>query len=310
VRRRYKWPLALLAVVAVPYYWLLVDNRPGGAPGPRFDIAELRRLADATPGPKPETVRMRTVGWRRVPGTLFVAGGGLKRNLIGIESYTLRGPWGTIVIDSGLGPADAKTMGLEHFAPVEQAKVVRDLRAARLVLFTHEHLDHMNGFLRTPDAAAIAAHALVTPEQGPNGRLAKDLAWTAPSRAAVRPFVYRGIAPVAPGVVLMHTPGHTPGSQMIFVKMADGREYLFAGDTATMARSWQWLRARSRLIGDLLVGEDRGAVFGWLKAIRALKREVPALTVVAGHDPEYFTMSKHSRGMLFDKPEGEIAAAR
>ena len=301
MRRRYKWLLALIVLIGVPYYWLLIDNRPGDAPGPRVEIDELRRLANAVPGAKPATVRMRTVGWRRVPGTLFVAGGGLKRNLLGIESYTLDGPWGRIVIDSGLGRADAEAMGLERFLPARQSQVNADMRAARAIVFTHEHLDHLNGFVRLPDFAQVAPRALVTPEQGPDGAVGQESPWPAASRSALRPFAYRGLAAVAPGVVLIRTPGHTPGSQMIFVQMADGRELLFAGDTATMARSWQQLRARSRLIGDLLVGEDRAAVFGWLKMIRALKRQAPRLIVVAGHDPEHVYAHERENGILFDK---------
>ena len=74
--------------------------------------------------------------------------------------------------------------------------------------------------------------------------------------------------------------------------MADGREYLFAGDTATMARSWEQLRARSRLVGQYVVGEDRDAVFGWLKAIRAAQAANPELVVVPGHDYEKLLYGK------------------
>ena len=34
---------------------------------------------------------------------------------------------------------------------------------------------------------------------------------------------------IAPGIVLKRAAGHTPGSQMVFVKMEDGRELLFLG---------------------------------------------------------------------------------
>ncbi|HUQ13886.1 MAG TPA: MBL fold metallo-hydrolase [Novosphingobium sp.] len=308
MRRRYKWLIGLIAAIGVPYYWLLIDNRPGGDPGPRVRIAELRRLAAEVRGAKPESVRMHTVAWRRVPGVLFVAGGGLKRNLLGIESYTLGGPWGRIVIDSGLRRADAEAMGLERFFPAEQAQVDADLRAARRIVFTHEHLDHINGFLRLPDFARVAGQALVTPEQAPGGAFTYDLPWPAASRTALHPFRYRGLAPVAPGVVLIRTPGHTPGSQMIFVTMADGREILFAGDTATMARSWQQLRARSRLVGDFLVGEDRAAVFGWLKTIRALKRDAPGLIIVAGHDPDQIIATHRKNRFVLDDAAPPAAA--
>jgi glyoxylase-like metal-dependent hydrolase (beta-lactamase superfamily II) len=301
VKRRYKIALVLLLLVGVPYYWLLIDNRPGPGPGERFDLAELRRLADAVPGPKPTAVAIQTVGWRRVPGTLFVAGGGLKRNLISIQATLIRGRWGDVVVDSGFGPQDAKEFGLEAYLPANQARVAAALRSARLILFTHEHLDHMGGLLRLPDFAAVAPKALITPEQSPDGALAKSLPW--PKGASVRPFAYARAAAVAPGVVLIRTPGHTPGSQMVFVRLADGREYLLAGDTATMTRNWTQLRARSRLIGDWLVGEDRPAVFAWLKAIRALHRADPGLVVVPGHEDEALRLAKEPTGIAFAFPD-------
>ena len=87
MRRRYKILLALVAIIGAPYYWLLIDNRPGDDPGPVIRIADLRRLADTIPGPHPEAVAIQQIGWRRVPGTLFVAGGGLKRNLLSIGRH-------------------------------------------------------------------------------------------------------------------------------------------------------------------------------------------------------------------------------
>jgi len=300
VKRRYKIALALLLLVGIPYYWLLIDNRPGPGPGERFDLAELRRLADAVPGPKPTAIAIQTVGWRRVPGTLFVAGGGLKRRLISIQAVLIHGPWGEVAVDSGFGARDAREFGLEKYFPAFQSRVDAALRRARLIVFTHEHLDHMGGLLRLPDFAGVARKALITPEQSPAGSLAKTLPW--PNGAAVKPFRYRRYAAVAPGVVLIRTPGHTPGSQMVFVRLADGREYLLAGDTATMTRSWTKLRARSRLVGDLLVGEDRAAVFAWLKAIRALHRADPALVVVPGHEDEALRLAKRPNGIAFAFP--------
>jgi len=301
VKLRYKLALAALLLVGIPYYWLLIDNRPGSGPGERFDLAELRRLADAVPGPKPTAVAIQTVGWRRVPGTLFVAGGGLKRRLISIQATLIRGAWGDVAVDSGFGPQDAKAFGLEKYFPANQARVDAALRGARLILFTHEHLDHMGGLLRLPDFAGVAAKALITPEQSPGAALARALPW--PKGAQVRPFRYARTAAVAPGVVLIRTPGHTPGSQMALVRLADGREYLLAGDTATMTRSWTKLRARSRLVGDLLVGEDRAAVFAWLKAIRALHRADPALVVVPGHEDEALRLAKQPTGIAFAFPD-------
>ena len=300
MKRRYKIALALLVLIGVPYYWLLIDNRPGPDPGERFDLAELRRLADAVPGPKPTAVAIQTVGWRRVPGTLFVAGGGLKRRLISIQAVLVRGAWGDVVVDSGFGPQDAEAFGLEKYFPANQRRVDAALRNARRIVFTHEHLDHMAGLLRLPDFAQVSGKALITPEQLPSGAVARTLPW--PTNAQVRPFRYARYAAIAPGVVLIRTPGHTPGSQMVFVRRGDGQEYLLAGDTATMTRSWTKLRARSRLVGDLMVHEDRPAIYAWLKAIRALKRADPALIVVPGHEDEALRYARPPTGIVFEFP--------
>jgi hypothetical protein len=77
---------------------------------------------------------------------------------------------------------------------------------------------------------------------------------------------------------------------------------LVAGDTATMERSWRKLRARSRLVGDLLVGEDRAAVFAWLKAIRALKRDNPDLVVIPGHEFETLFNARRRNRLQFAFP--------
>jgi glyoxylase-like metal-dependent hydrolase (beta-lactamase superfamily II) len=163
------------------------------------------------------------------------------------------------------------------------------MRRAGLILFTHEHLDHVGGFLRSPAFASIAGKALITPEQLAGIRATRGLPWPPAAEARIRPFAYRHMAAVAPGVVLIKTPGHTAGSQMIFVRLANGHEFLFAGDTATMGRSWRWERVRSRLVGEYLAPEDRAAILGWLRALAELKRRAPSLIIVPGHDLEEIT---------------------
>jgi glyoxylase-like metal-dependent hydrolase (beta-lactamase superfamily II) len=41
---------------------------------------------------------------------------------------------------------------------------------------------------------------------------------------------YDSYLPVAPGVVLIKAPGHTPGHQMVYVRLDAGPEFLFIGD--------------------------------------------------------------------------------
>lgn len=257
-------------LIGLPWYWLLLDNRPGDVPAKPVAIADLRKAAAAIPGQAPVAIETELVGWRKLPGTLFVAGAGIKRKLVAIMAFRLPVPGGSeIVIDSGMTRPAAEAMGLEAFLPERQAKVDAALQRASLVLITHEHPDHIGGLLNA-GIAVIAQRARLNPGQTPPG--------ASPGIAAT------GIQSVAPGIAVVPAPSHTPGSQLIFVRLADGREYLFAGDIASFEQNWKELRARSRLVGDWIAPENRREVFAWLKTIRALKAQAPRLEVISGHD--------------------------
>ncbi len=288
--------LALLLAIGLPSYWLLFDNRPGDNPAKPLHIAELRMLAASLPGPAPSGVESELVASRHIPGTLFAAGSGLKQQLLGIMAFRLPVPGGApVVIDSGMPQAVSDEMGMEKFYPEAQARVNAALRQSGIILITHEHADHLGGVVGLGDKAMLAK-VRFNRDQLPGNRWTDLLRWPqgplpAPSIAGPAPVA------VAPGVVVIPAPSHTPGSQMVFVRLGDGREFLFAGDIATMAQSWTELRARSRLIGDWLAPEQRGEVFAWLRTIRALKAEAPRLEVIAGHDFERIDDHKGRRGI-------------
>lgn len=294
---RLNWFLfSLLLLVGLPYYWLLIDNRPGDAQAKPVSIAQLRQLAASVPGPAPSGVEMELVAYRRLPGTLFAAGTGLKRKLIGVMAWQLPVPGAApIVIDSGLDAAAAREMGMEQFDASAERRVQQALAGASQILLTHEHVDHLGGLV-TLGRRDVLEKARFNPQQLPGNVWTNGLRWPAgplPSASLT------GAAPVAvaPGVVVIPAPSHTAGSQMIFVRLHDGREYLFAGDIATLDSNWRELRARSRLVGDYFAPEDRGEVFSWLMTIRALRASAPGLVVLPGHDFEWIDDPLHLVGV-------------
>ncbi|MFC0588958.1 MBL fold metallo-hydrolase [Novosphingobium aquiterrae] len=278
--RRLNWTIAIvLLLFAVPYYWLLLDNRPGDAQAKPVSIAQLRQLADSLPGPHPASVEMELIGWRRLPGNLLAAGSGLKRRLIGIMAFRLPVPGGrAIVIDSGITRQDADAMGLEARLAERQDKVDQAMNQAGLILITHEHPDHIGGLIAWAGRDSFTKAALNGPQKIEVGNQLHVPVAGAEKTVTGQPYA------IAPGVVVIPAPSHTPGSQMYFVRLASGREYLFTGDIATMDVSWRELRARSQLAGSVIAPEDRREVYAWLKTIRALAAADPGLVVVPGHD--------------------------
>jgi glyoxylase-like metal-dependent hydrolase (beta-lactamase superfamily II) len=285
--KRLNWFLfASLVLLGGPYYWLLIDNRAGDVAAKPVSIAQLRVLAASQPGAAPTGVEVERVAFRRLPGTLFVAGGGIKRRLIAVMAWRLPVPGsGPIVIDSAMDGKAAQEMGMESFDPQAWARVEQALGSASQIVITHEHADHLGGVVSL-GKRDLLEKVRFNSNQLPGNRWTDLLRWPAPPLPI--PGV-TGTAPmvIAPGVVVIPAASHTEGSQMVYVRLADGREFLFTGDIATMARSWQELRARSRLVGDYLAPEDRSEVFAWLKTIRALKAQSPGLVILPGHDFEW-----------------------
>ena len=279
--------LAAVLLIGLPYYWLLLDNRPGEIPAKPVEIEQLRSLAASIPGVAPAAVEVEMVASRRMPGDLFVAGSGIKRKLVAVMAWRLPVTGGKpIVIDSGMTAVAAKEMGMELYHPEAQARINAALRSAGLILITHEHPDHIGGLVAL-GGKPLTATARLNPQQLPTAALAAKMAPWPKGVALSAGLSAVGPQAVAPGVVVIPAPSHTPGSQAIYVRLANGREYLFTGDIATFAQSWQQLRARSRLIGDYFAPEDRTEVYAWLKTIKALKKSAPAMTVLTGHDFEW-----------------------
>lgn len=277
--------LLLILIVALPYYWLLMDTGPTSVPARDIDIARLRMMADSQSGPRPIAIEYAAVQTETVPGTVLVAGGGLRSVDTAVLVWRLVTPGGDTVINSGLTADQALASGYTHFDPAMQATADGWLQAARRILFTSEEIDHVGGLvsLLTADrdiagkvignrAQTTAIHALAP-------GLTKLL--KPPLAALSAPAGYEAIAP---GIAAVHTPGHLPGTQMIFVRLQNGREYLFAGDSAPMRRNVDWQRPRSRLSAEWYGTEDRAATLGWIKGLARLKAREPGLTIIYAHD--------------------------
>ena len=295
--------LIILAVlVGLPFYLVLLDNRPGDAAPKPIHMAQLRALAASLPGPAPTSVEVEAVAFRYVISDLVAAGSGLKLKRTGVFAWRLPVPGRRpIVIGSGLTPKYAKSLAMRRYNPQSQARIEAALKRSGMILFTHEHNYSMGGFVAmlakaaTPaEQQSLLAKAKFNPSQLPPSREAAALPW--PKNLGPKPSLDgRNPQAVAPGVVVIPAPSHSLGSQIIFVRLADGQELLFAGDVATMNSNWRELRARSWILGQYFSDENRPEVYSWLLTIRQLAREAPQMMVIPGHDLDWLTSSKVKR---------------
>ncbi|MBB3860249.1 glyoxylase-like metal-dependent hydrolase (beta-lactamase superfamily II) [Novosphingobium hassiacum] len=284
--------IVLLLLLGAGYYWLLVDDGPASAPIRTIDIAQVRKAAVALPGDRPIALEYAVIATRRVPGALLAAGTGLRQITTGVMAWRIATPRGGIVVDSGLSPADAKRMGYTLYDKRAEALVGRWMDDAELIMFTHEHIDHVGGFLDRPHFENVAAKAVLSAGivQG------MTALWRENAQSLPTPRTLAPIEPIAPGVVLIQTPGHTPASQMIYVQLQNGREYLFAGDTASLANNVILKRPRARLLTDWVVKEDRVATLGWIEGLNALRSKNEKIVIIPSHDPEWIAATAQRDG--------------
>jgi hypothetical protein len=264
-RRLNIWLLSVLLIIGIPYYWYLIDpgfdadaGKANAEPVARpVTIAQLRALAAGAEGARPAELRVETVGYRYISRNMIVAGSGLRATPTEVRAYELMVPGGApLVIDAGTTAKVARAHDFDSYDQQAQARIDRALGRAAHALLLSDRPIHNGGH--------------VSGTRRPGGEMPPG-----------------GTAPYAPapGVVVIPVPGLGSRSAMVYVWMANDREYLFTGDVARLAASWRRQRLPARLATRGEKAGYRRENLSWLMTINALHRAAPQMVIVSGHEP-------------------------
>jgi glyoxylase-like metal-dependent hydrolase (beta-lactamase superfamily II) len=284
MKRLLRWIL-ILAVLTGGYYWLAVDSRMPADADFQLDLVEVRRLAGSLPGAKPSAVRYEHIYDSRFTAGMVVAGDGWSGTDLSIYSYQVIYPDRTAVIDTAMS-RDLPLPGfaIQNYDDAAWQRLLAAMDQAALMVVTHEHMDHIGGVVAHPRLAEILPRVRLTEAQLAHPDRMWPVKWPDAALDGYSPLAYERYHAIAPGMVLIKAAGHTPGSQMVYLQLADGRELLLLGDVVWKQRNIDLQRERPRWVTALLVREDRHAVFGQIKALGELMRNEPGVKLVPGHD--------------------------
>jgi glyoxylase-like metal-dependent hydrolase (beta-lactamase superfamily II) len=284
--------LGLLAVLAIAGMSVAAQSEsfiPQHAQPYSADLLGLvRRAATAIPGARPSGINYVKVAESHRPLSEIIEGGSQERYVSARTAFQVTYPSGSVMIDAGMDQTVHKFFGFgreEPYWPDRNAAVQDALKKANLIVVTHEHGDHVAGVIRSESRKEFAAKTILTREQVRTLSLYPQMPEIRLTPEAARDYIvvdYESHLPVAPGIVLIKAAGHTPGHQMVYVRLESGREHLFIGDVAwTLANVTQFkLRPAATM---RRISEDAQALMHQLRWIKDTM-EQEKVVVIPSHD--------------------------
>ncbi|TZF83555.1 MBL fold metallo-hydrolase [Pedobacter sp. BS3] len=210
-------------------------------------LAKIRLEANTIQGEK--ATEIRYIKFAESPRTFAqtVEGGTDEPYIQARTAYQIVFPHSTIMLDAGMDEEVHEFFGngkKQPYFPSANDSVQQALRQAVKILITHEHGDHVAGVLRTKYFDEIAPKTILTYQMLNTLVNKPQMPQLKTDIEKVKNFVtvdFYDVLPVAPGIVLIKAPGHTPGEIMVYTQFENGKEYIFTGDV-----SWSYVGIEER----------------------------------------------------------------
>jgi len=299
---------AALLFLALAGYGLFLDGRWPRKTRFHVDWAFVRNLAVVGNEPRPLRIQMLTVARGRLPGWAVVAGNVRGSYDIDFPSFQIVYPDKTVILEAPFSQRlfNRFPYGTEY-DPEAYETLQKAMLRAECIIPTHEHWDHVGGVAQSQHISTILPKTFLTKNQI-NGPTIRDAEFPMSAMRAHPALDYDRYYRAAPGIVLIAAPGHSRGHQMIFVRLQNGREYLFIGDIIWVMANLDQKKARPRL-ANLKRKENRRLIGQQMKWLHDELYANPEnkIIIVPTHDPEHHARYV-KKGLIGNDFESEPSA--
>lgn len=296
----------LLVILGAMFWWLLLSgsDAPKRAPDV-FDLSDWRSKARAASDELPVQIRIIEVGRDLAPAFAAQAGRFGASIAMSYNAVEIIYPDRTLIVGGAVDRPTSEGMALSDsdwvFSDTAYDQLTSAMLSAEQVLMTHEHLDHVMAIARHPAPAELAPRLVLNAAQidalpmFANGALD-------PALATLQPRLDAEVTSISPGVVVVPAPGHTPGSQNVFITLQNGTEILLIGDIVWNMGAIEALKTRPVLTQYMVFSpnyEDRAAIRQQVRALHDMMELHPDLIVLAAHDRDWLIKSAETDGIAF-----------
>lgn len=258
-------------------------------------IERLRELALVIPGELPTQINVEKVAETIRPANVVIKGDSSGQMMtLARTVYQIQYPNGTIMLDSGMDLATHNTFGKDKvnkdpYFPERFDKVQTALLESNLIIFTHYHADHVAGVIRSKHFDNLAKKTWVTESTA-------ELLITKPHKettkiqpSQVEKFIIakdNEYMPIAHGVALFMAPGHTPDSKMLYIRLANGREYIHSVDSG-----WSMGNiTKEKMKNASWVSENEAQLLQQYRWLNTLKQTEKDIIILCTHDNEQYNL--------------------
>ena len=265
-------------------------------------LERVRQASSSIPGARPISVNFIKFAESLRTYAVVIEGGSDEAFVSARTAFQAYYPSGSVMIDAGMDHDVHRFYGFgrdEPYWPDRNDIVQTALRQANLIVVTHEHGDHVAGVLRSAHREEIAGKTILNRAQVATLTTSPQLPEIRLTEEEALDYIlvdYEMLLPVAPGIVLIRAPGHTPGHQMVYVHVREGVEYLLIGDIGWSLDNVTELKLRPEATINR-INEDPEALMAQLRWLNGILQE--GILVVPSHDDELLK-ELVSEGLLGD----------